>query len=458
MSYAYKNSGQSNRLASVTDASGNDAGQLNGTAEYTYDDNGNLIKDSKKGIEITYNQLNLPSTITKGNGTIRYIYDAAGRKLRKEFTGNTRDYIGGIEYGDGGQLDFVQTEEGRAIKSGDKFSYEYMLKDHLGNTRAVVKENGEILQLSDYYAFGMEMAKNKMSPSPDNRYKYNGKELQEDMGLNHYDYGARFYDPVIGRWTTIDPKAEKFLDLTPYNYGFNNPILIVDLDGREGIVVIGQPGDHKNKNHFIDNGLARAKALAKEYKKAGNGEKATILVYKGKDGSASFSDKQIASLEKSAGKAGVNVRVVESGDDVVDYVNNKTGGDSRSEDLVSNFTYVGHATPGDLDIGWVNHGALTSAFSEELDVSQFNKSAFTSNSNADLVAACRTAVPGIIERSVAEQMADKVGGVVQGSNVRVQFDGGVRTNQQLLRSNNGRVVIIQGRGGVSKQSQEHRRK
>ncbi|WP_374165908.1 RHS repeat domain-containing protein [Arcticibacter sp. MXS-1] len=167
-------------------------------------------------------------TITKGSGTIRYIYDAGGRKLRKELAGNNRDYIGGIEYGNGGQLDFVQTEEGRAIKAGESFSYEYMLKDHLGNTRAVLKENGDILQLSDYYAFGMEMPKNKMTPSPDNRYKYNGKELQEDLGLNQYDYGARFYDPVIGRFTTVDNLAEEIRSHSPYNYGLNNPLRFTD--------------------------------------------------------------------------------------------------------------------------------------------------------------------------------------------------------------------------------------
>lgn len=67
----------------------------------------------------------------------------------------------------------------------------------------------------------------------ENPYKYNGKELNEELGLNWYDYGARMYDPALGRWFVNDKLAddEMQIDKSPYAYSWNSPILLNDPDG-----------------------------------------------------------------------------------------------------------------------------------------------------------------------------------------------------------------------------------
>lgn len=75
-----------------------------------------------------------------------------------------------------------------------------------------------------------------------NRYLYNGKELITDHNLNIYDYGARGYDPTIGRWSVVDPLAAQFPSWAPYSFSFNNPMRFIDPDGRApfDIVIKGQ--------------------------------------------------------------------------------------------------------------------------------------------------------------------------------------------------------------------------
>jgi len=75
----------------------------------------------------------------------------------------------------------------------------------------------------------MEFADNSGDDQP---YKYNGKELDRMHGLNMYDYSARFMEPGVGRFTTVDPLAEKYYSISPYVYCAGNPIKFTDPDGR----------------------------------------------------------------------------------------------------------------------------------------------------------------------------------------------------------------------------------
>jgi RHS repeat-associated protein len=72
--------------------------------------------------------------------------------------------------------------------------------------------------------------------------KYNGKELDTEDNLHLYDYGARRYDAALCRWNAMDALAEKYYNVSPYNYCVGNPIMFVDPDGNSIDWVEGKEG------------------------------------------------------------------------------------------------------------------------------------------------------------------------------------------------------------------------
>lgn len=256
--YSYKNNKLKNLSGGIT-------------ANFLYDANGNATKD-RTGMAITYNHLNLPQAVNGSGRRIDYTYSSEGMKLQKKTSVGSniefRDYVAEIEYvklGNNGlrEIDRIGTEEGYLLKDGSTYKYYYYLEDHLGNVRAVIRRGTsatepEIMQQQDYYAFGK---KKGILTSEENNYLYNGKEMQKEMAIGQhnfggqynldgeYDYGARYYDPEIGRWNTVDPQAENYKMYSPYTYSGNNPIKYIDPDGEDFLIYY-----NNNQSFFQFNG------------------------------------------------------------------------------------------------------------------------------------------------------------------------------------------------------------
>jgi RHS repeat-associated protein len=181
------------------------------------------------------------------------------QNVGNSITQNITDYVNGFVYVNNA-LNFFANETGRVLKTASGFQTEYVISDHLGNARMTVVSNEnnepEILQYDSYYPFGLEMGGLSYVSSTENKYKYNGKEKQDALGLNYYDYGARFYDPQIGRWHVVDPLGEKGFDLSSYNYVFNNPINFKDPDGNWAVY----SHYYMTKNALMNNGVDKATA------------------------------------------------------------------------------------------------------------------------------------------------------------------------------------------------------
>ena len=201
--------------------------------EYAYDANGNLTKDLNKNItNIRYNFLNLPIYFSfNTGGFLQHGYTADGvrrRTIYKELDGPTSlvttVYCGNVIY-ENNVPRLLLHEEGYVTL--DDNSYHYYVKDHQGNNCLVVDSSGAVEEANHYYPFGGVFA----STGNVQPYKYNGKELDTEKGLNWYDYGARQYDAALGRFTTVDPLAEKYYGVSPYAYCGNNPVRYIDPTG-----------------------------------------------------------------------------------------------------------------------------------------------------------------------------------------------------------------------------------
>lgn len=237
----------------------------------TYDNAGNLISDAGRRItSITYDINNNPRRIVFSNGgSSESVYSADGERLSVTNTTSVAravsamdadadaDYDTDISGEDMMSLAATTVDKteyrGMAVYKDNKpymllfrggyvtfesgITFHYYTPDYLGNNRAVVNgTTGAIEQTVAYYPFGGVIADLGTGHSLQ-QYKFGGKELLTNNGLNEYDFGARRYYQAVPMFTQPDPFASKFPWLSPYAYCANNPVNVIDPDGKDIVVL-----------------------------------------------------------------------------------------------------------------------------------------------------------------------------------------------------------------------------
>ncbi len=197
-------------------------------------------------VKIAYNILDLPEKVFAGTQEVRYIYDATGAKLATVAANGSLTYYRSVftyaatSSSAPEQLMHVLHPEGLVQREGSAWVYKYFKTDHVGSTRAVLAMRGtriDVDQRTDFYPYGL--AHGSFQNLQHNKYLYGGKEYQDQMlgsaVLGLYDFHARYYNPIYGRWFNVDPALQT---TNPYLYCGNSPMMYQDEDG-EWFWIIG---------------------------------------------------------------------------------------------------------------------------------------------------------------------------------------------------------------------------
>jgi RHS repeat-associated protein len=181
---------------------------------------------------------------------IKHTYNGSGTLIKTEYsTGEYWEFIPGIVFKNGAFYQMV-TPEGRAIYEGEAWKLEFDYKDHTGNTRASFKADGNRLvhtAKTDTDPWGV-ILKTGQENNFQNRHEMQGHEREKTFGLNRINFGARTYNPTIGRFDRVDRYSEKYTSLSTFQYAANNPIRYVDINGDSLWIA------HKGNNYLYNDG------------------------------------------------------------------------------------------------------------------------------------------------------------------------------------------------------------
>jgi hypothetical protein len=219
------------------------------------------------------------------------------------------------------------------------------------------------------------------------------------------------------------------------------------LSAKDGIVISGQPGSLANKKHFLENGLDRCLKYRNAFKRENRKEKVTWLIFNsGNIHRGGYPEDILKEYTEKAEKENIEVVILNSSNKIVNFMNRKSTFDD-SLNLISRLHYYGHATPGKLEIGYVNNRFYNKIISKKLNIEKINATCFSDSAVINVVGGCRTAIRGglFFKKSVAEKLMPLTNGKIIATDVRVFYPGGPVSDKTLVKKNSGNIIEVQGR-------------
>ncbi|HBG70615.1 MAG: hypothetical protein A2W93_09670 [Bacteroidetes bacterium GWF2_43_63] len=217
------------------------------------------------------------------------------------------------------------------------------------------------------------------------RFGFNGKEKVDELfesSGSAYDFGARLYDSRLGRWMACDPLAAKYPGYSPYHFGYCDPIIVMDPNGMENIIVIGYQGPPdkwmKRRYNFYRKAVHYANKMATE------GEVLTVFIY------GSPNEEEVVGASeyiKSLTDAGANIIYYNSNQEIIDYLNRSRGDQPNYKTIFEKITDLMFLCHGNLVKFLLKEGKFGMGYS---DFEKVNKNAFTSDAKIHS-GACHTA-------------------------------------------------------------------
>ena len=268
----------------------------------------------------------------------------------------------------------------------------YYHPDHLGSSSYITNLDGEVAQHIEYVPFG-EVFIEERNNTWNTPYLFNAKEFDEETGM--YYYGARYYEPRLSLWMSVDKLSEENPNVSTYCYTDNNPIKYLDPDGNKKVVVTGGLDNHnKNPMNFI---LASKIQINNYLSRRSNRESVNWLIF-----DLDYSKRQKENFSNWAKRKGVAIKFVKTTSDVIRELNKS----KKDNDKITELSIFAHGTASNVAFGYENTGVeyiyiKNPTNMNNYNIGQLSREDFANNARIDLYSCNSASLFGFGEKTFA---------------------------------------------------------